>query len=70
MLEFMHMFNVYALHTDIALAYFYLSQSTGKLVIFLLNWNVNVVCSFYQGKLVSIFCKKGPKRAFSIDFQY
>ena len=45
MLEFMHMFNVYALHTDIALAYFYLSQSTGKLVIFLLNWNVNVVCT-------------------------
>ena len=27
MLEFMHMFNVYALHTDIALAYFYLDQS-------------------------------------------
>ena len=64
MLEFMHMFNVYALHTDIALAYFYLSQSTGKLVIFLLNWNVNVVCSFYQGKLISIFRKKETKNSF------
>ena len=43
MLEFTHMFNVYALHTDIALVYFYLSQSTRKLMFFLLNWNVNVV---------------------------
>ena len=49
MLEFMHMFNVYALHTDIALVYFYLNKSTGKLFnqIGMLMHNAKLVRFWY-----------------------